>query len=127
MVWKFPDAEAVMCDLIEPHAPASTMLADDWEDHLPQVQVNRTGGAADDVTDTARLQVAVYAATRAAAWNLSSAIRETVLDAVNEAPGGVLIDDATEAIAGQQIPDIDPDDRRVISTYNLSFRRQNLP
>jgi hypothetical protein len=130
MVWKFPDAEAVMCDLIEPFAPAATFLDEDWEKNLPQVQVNRIGGSADDVTDTARLQVAVYNVDRASTWDLASQIREAVLNAAddidNPAPGGVLIDSATEAVAGQQVPDLDPDDRRVISTYELSFRRQNL-
>ncbi len=118
-----------MCDLIEPLAPASTFLDDDWEKHLPQVQVNRAGGSADDVTDTARLQVAVYHEDRALAWALASDIRERILavDDEGEAVNGVLIDSAREAIAGQQVPDIDPDDRRVISTYQLSFRRQNLP
>lgn len=128
MVWQYPDAEAVMCDLLEPIAPTCTFLPDGWEDELPMVQVNRVGGGIDldDVTDTARLQVAVFADDRAQAWALASRIREAVTHSGGTAPGGVLIDSGTEAIAGQQVPDIDPDDRRVISTYNLEFRKQNL-
>ena len=130
MPWRFPDAEAVMCDLLEPVAPAvSTYLADDWEANLPQVEVHRVGGSADDVTDTARLQVAVYHSSRALVWALASDIRELILGVDDEGAvvNGVLIDSAHEVIAGQQVPDIDPDDRRIISTYELSFRRQNLP
>jgi hypothetical protein len=130
MVWRFPDAEAALMDLIvtvAPSATIATILDTGWEKNLPQIQVNRIGGSADDVTDTARLQVAVYHKTRALTWALASSIRELVLESANEAPGGVLIDSASEVIAGQQVPDIDPDDRRVISTYQLSFRRQNLP
>lgn len=128
MVWQYPDAEAVMCTLLEQIAPTYTFLPDDWEDMLPVIQVNRVGGGidADDVTDTARIQVAVFADDRATVWSLAARIRDAVTQSGGTAPGGVLIDRGSEAIAGQQVPDIDPDDRRVISTFNLEFRKQNL-
>ena len=110
-----------MCDLLEPIAPTFTYLDD--PDAVPVIQVNRVGGSADSITDVARLQVAVFAASRAQVWQLASQIRDTILSAKGKRVNGVLIDNATESIAGQQIPDIDPDDRRVISTYQLSFRR----
>lgn len=128
MTWQWPDAENVMCDLLDPIAPASTWLGDDWEKNLPQIQVNRIGGGVDldEVTDTARLQVAVYAVNRAEVQRLNTLVRNAVRDAENTEVGGVQIDTTTEAIAGQQVPDSNPDDRRVISTYTLSFREQDL-
>ena len=128
MTWQFPDAENVMCDLLDPIAPASTWLGDNWEKNLPQIQVNRIGGGLDpdEVTDTARLQVAVYAANRAAAQKLNTLVRNTVREAEFSEVGGVQIDTTSEAIAGQQVPDKNPDDRRVISTYTLAFREQDL-
>lgn len=123
MTGLFPDAEAVMCDLLTPLAPTATFLSEGWVDTLPVIQVNRVGGGADSITDIARLQVAVFAGTRAAAWQLANQVRQTVLTAGNTRVGGVLIDSASESTAGQQIPDIDPDDKRVISTYQLAFRR----
>lgn len=128
MTWQFPDAENVMCDLLDPIAPASTWLGDGWEKNLPQIQVNRIGGGLDpdEVTDTARLQVAVYAVNRAAAQKLNTLVRNAIRDAANTEVGGVQIDATSEAIAGQQIPDKNPDDRRVISTYTLAFREQDL-
>lgn len=128
MTWQFPDAENVMCDLLDPIAPASTWLGDDWEKNLPQIQVNRIGGGLDpdEVTDTARLQVAVYAVNRAAAQKLKTLVRNAVREAENTEVGGVQIDTTSEAIAGQQIPDKNPDDRRVISTFTLAFREQDL-
>lgn len=128
MTWQFPDAENVMCDLLDPIAPASTWLGDDWEKNLPQIQVNRIGGGLDpdEVTDTARLQVAVYAVNRAAAQKLNTLVRNAVRDAEFAEVGGVQIDTTSEAIAGQQIPDKNPDDRRVISTFTLAFREQDL-
>lgn len=128
MTWQFPDAENVMCDLLESIAPASTWLGDNWEKNLPQIQVNRIGGGLDpdEVTDTARLQVAVYAVNRAAAQKLNTLVRNAVREAEFSEVGGVQIDTTSEAIAGQQVPDKNPDDRRVISTYTLAFREQDL-
>lgn len=128
MAWQYPDAEAVMCALLEPIAPTCTFLPDDWEENLPVIQVNRVGGGVDvdDVTDTARLQVAVWAGDRATVWALAARIRGAVTQSGGTAPGGILIDRGSEAIAGQQVPDIDPDDSRVISTFHLEFRKQNL-
>lgn len=128
MTWQFPDAENVMCDLLDPIAPASTWLGDGWEKNLPQIQVNRIGGGLDpdEVTDTARLQVAVYAVNRAAAQKLNTLVRNAVREAEFSEVGGVQIDTTSEAIAGQQVPDKNPDDRRVISTYTLAFREQDL-
>ena len=47
MTWQFPDAENVMCDLLDPIAPASTWLDEGWLENLPQIQVNRIGGGLD--------------------------------------------------------------------------------
>lgn len=119
----FPDVEVVICELLESIASTYTFLPDNWEQSLPAVQVNRVGGSADSITDVARVQVAVYAESRAAVWALAQQIRETVRTCGGTRVNGVLIDWAREAIAGQQVPDIDPDDRRVISTFEFAFRR----
>lgn len=119
----FPDAEAVVCDLLEQVAPTATFLDKGWDDVLPVIQVNRIGGSADSITDVARIQVAVWAETRAQVWQLASQIRDLIRYAGNTRVNGVLIDWTEESIAGQQVPDVDPDDRRVISTYQFAFRR----
>jgi hypothetical protein len=119
----FPDVEAVVCDLLEQVAPTTTYLDKGWDDVLPVIQVNRVGGSRDSITDVARVQVAVWAETRAQVWQLANQIRDLILYAGNTRVNGVLIDWTEESIAGQQVPDIDPDDRRVISTYQFAFRR----
>lgn len=136
MTWQFPDTEAVAVALLNPIVPAYTMLPEGWENTLPVLQVNRVGGSCDDVTDTARLQVAIWASDRAAAWHLASQVRHAILESGNTAVDGVknygtlvdgvLIDSASESVAGQQVPDLHPDDRRVIATYQLAFREQDL-
>lgn len=120
---KFPDAEAVVCDLLEQVAPAATVLDEGWDDVLPVIQVNRVGGSRDQITDVARIQVAVWAASRAEVRLLADEIDELILSAGNTRVNGVLIDWTEQSVAGQQVPDKDPDDRRIISTYQFAFRR----
>jgi hypothetical protein len=120
---KFPDAEAVVCDLLEQVAPTATQLDKGWDDVLPVIQVNRIGGRRDQITDVARIQVAVWASSRAEVRTLADDIDELILSAGNTRVNGVLIDWTEQSIAGQQVPDVDPDDRRIISTYQLAFRR----
>lgn len=119
MSW--PDAEAVMVALLDPIAPADTVLSP--ASPLPCIQVNRVGGTDDGITDRPVVQVAVFAATRAQAWALAEQVRRAVLGVAGSLVGGVLVDDARTAVGHQQIPEIDPEDRRVISTYQLSFRQ----
>ena len=136
MTWQFPDAEAVAVALLTPIVPAVTALPPGWEQNLPIMQVNRIGGNCDDVTDVARLQLAIWHNSRAEVWQIAKAVRAAVLasggetvDGVmnyGEPVDGVLIDTASEAVAGQQLPGFSPDDRRVIATYQLAFREQDL-
>nr|WP_280442930.1 hypothetical protein [Nocardia brasiliensis] len=109
-----------MAELLDPIAPTDTVMTPATK--VPFIQVNRVGGTDDGITDRPVVQVAVFAATRAHAWALAEQVRHAVLGAAGALIGGVLVDDARTAIGHQQIPEIDPDDRRVISTYQLSFR-----
>lgn len=119
----YPDAETVLLDLLEPIAPAVTSLPARFEP--PMIVVERVGGAPDpdDVTDYPLLQVSCYGARRPDAWSLSGQCQVAILSSPCSEVNGVLIDYAEVAIGGQQVPDMDPDDRRVVSTYRLGFRR----
>ncbi|QBS43863.1 hypothetical protein DMB37_30975 [Nocardia sp. CS682] len=116
----WPDSEAVVVALLDPIAYADTVI--DEKTPLPCYQVNRVGGTDDGVTDRPVLQVAAFAATRAQAWTLAEQARRAILTSPGTSVAGVLVDNAQTAIGHQQIPEIDPDDRRVISSYVLSFR-----
>ncbi|WP_405159839.1 hypothetical protein OG203_25685 [Nocardia sp. NBC_01499] len=118
MSW--PDAEAVMVALLDPIAQTDTVMTPATK--VPFIQVNRVGGTDDGITDRPVVQVAVFGATRAQAWALAEEVRHAVRAAAGSMVGGVLVDDTRTALGHQQIPEIDPDDRRVISTYQLSFR-----
>lgn len=131
----YPDAELVVIALTTPVQRTVTSIPAEYDPERDGdlIQVARVGGAPDedDVTDYPLIQVTCWASTRTGAWALSNRVQPVVLGAAGTAvdrPGdpadGVLIDDAEIAAGNQQLPDLDPDDRKVATTYRLAFRRQ---
>lgn len=128
----YPDAELVLIALLEqalPEATVDTFMNSGWEP--PLALVNRIGGAPDvaDITDYPIMRVAFYGDTRNVSWNLAArgegAImlsRHHFIDVPDVGP--VLLDFARIEIGGQMLPDLDPDDRRVVKDFTLGFRRQ---
>jgi hypothetical protein len=139
----YPDAELFVLALLDQYrVPVLVPEAPDLEDDdidtwLPEgfeppfIRVQRTGGAPDavDVTDYPIMSIGVWGTTRQAAWNLSRAVERLMLAVKHheiEVPdvGWVLCDDAFINAGGEQLPDLDPDDRRVVQSFVLAFRRQ---
>ncbi|GEL19360.1 phage tail termination protein [Pseudonocardia asaccharolytica] len=125
----FPDAELLLLDLLEPIAgDGTTVTHTDTDLAAPCVQVMRTGGRDDGVTDRARMQITCYGADRRAAWELSARVAQVVLAAGGTAVTGdyvtnVLIDSTATIIAGRELGQRNPDLRIVISEFWVSFRR----
>jgi hypothetical protein len=116
----------------------TTFLWDDWSP--PLIQVNRIGGAPDnmDVTDYPIMRIAAYGENRMAAWNLAGLAEGLMIGMrgrsvhvpeydTDAGETWVLIDSVDIAVGGQQLPDVDPDDRRVVKDYVLGMRRLKLP
>jgi hypothetical protein len=97
----------------------------------PLVQVNRIGGAPDPsgITDYPLMRFAYYMPTRNESWQMASA-GEAALMAYEHrnipvtGVGDVLLDSLGIFVGGQMLPDLDPDDRRVVKDYVMGFRRQ---
>ena len=131
----YADAEIVglaLMDLLVPSTPGlttGTFLRSGWTP--PFIQVNRIGGAPDvsDITDYPILRLAVYGADRMKAWDLSAKAEGMVIGHrgrnvyVPEYGSEILIDSADIVVGGQQLPDVDPDDRRVVKDVILGMRR----
>lgn len=129
MTGRFPDAEKVMIALAAPFGYACQTLplgADGKFDRskMPIIWVARTGGARDDITDRPLLQIGVLADTRADATRIGEDVRDAVLASGGSRAGGALIDTAREVTGVQELPDIDPLNRLIQASYQLSFRRQ---
>lgn len=126
----FPDAEAVLLDLLDGLDGAYTATAlpspEQFEALMPLVICNRIGGGTiDDITDKAMCSVLVIHHSRAQAWALAAKVREKILRAgrTPTAVNDVLIDATSEIVGNQEVMDINPDNRMVDSSYWLSFRR----
>lgn len=122
----YPDAEAVMCDLLDtldPAVPAVTFIDPAW-DGQRQFVVQRTGGSDDGVTDRPVLQVDALGPNRSTAWLLARQAQQLILAARDTDVNGVGIDNTDTFTGAQEIPDLDPDDRKVTLSYTLEFRRQ---
>lgn len=119
----YPDAERVVMDLLDGIAPTVTSLPHKFD--TPVIVVQRVGGApdADDITDYPLVLVSCYGADRPAAWALAAEAQVAVLSSPGQGDG-FCVDEAEVATGDQQIPDLDPDDRRVTSVYRLGWRRQ---
>lgn len=126
----YPDAELVTLAILEDlQGEKDTFLRSGW--NPPLTQVNRIGGAPDnsDITDFAIMRLAHYGATRMDAWNLASQGEALMIGHrcrnvyVPEYDGEILVDSVDIIIGGQQLPDIDPDDRRVVKDYIIGLRR----
>ncbi len=111
-----------MCDLLEPLAPALTWIDPAW-DGAAQFVVHRTGGGDDGVTDHPVVEVSTYGPNRGSAWLLARQAQQVILAARDTDVNGVGVDNTDTFTGAQELPDLDPDDRKVTLTYVLQMRR----
>lgn len=108
---------ADLCDnVVGPKRPPS------YQDLMPLVRVRRLGGSDDRITDTARVDVEVYAATYATARDLAGACQQRLLNRPHITAAGS-IDTVTTESSPAEIPHDDQAVRLVAATYRISFRR----
>lgn len=126
----YPNAQLVVMDMLVPlgvdvrPAPPAELGA---EESL--IVVRRIGGGpdAEDVTDRPIMLIACYAPTFPAAMDLAADVQTAILSSVLTEVSGVLVDEARVVVGEQEVPDVYPDDRRIVSTYQLGWRRQFRP
>ncbi|MCO6011415.1 hypothetical protein NE236_41345 [Actinoallomurus purpureus] len=127
----FPDVErAVMdllADLVTDPADVGTRIPADLQTRLGAgrkvIRVRCIGGDDDRFTDYPRVDVEVYASTRAVAMPLAETIRQRLISRPRQTAFGV-IDRATTEVRPQEISYDDPDVRMVTATYRMSLRRR---
>ena len=95
------------------------------------IVVRRIGGGPDEdgVTDYPVLQIACYAPSFLAASDMQGDVQDEVLGWPMKqiGPNKILVDEAEIYVGEQEIPDVYPDERRVVATYRLGLRRQFRP
>lgn len=124
----YPDAELVFLDLLGSVASTVTMLPPGFD--APIIQINRVGGAPDplDITDYAIMRIAYYGVNRPVSWAMAAQGEALIIGHRGRAiqvtdVGPVIMDSVDILVGGQMLPDLDPDDRRVVKDYVAGFRR----
>lgn len=122
----FPDVEDALLELLGDLAETVTAV-DDLDE--PVIQVNRTGGGADrlGLQDSAIVEVATYAVTRPDSQALTAQVRQRLSGLRGVLTSAGFVDSISEFAAPVPIPDLNPDVRRVPSTWTVVSRLQDLP
>ncbi|MFD8437450.1 hypothetical protein ACFV2I_20410 [Streptomyces microflavus] len=123
----WPDTELLVMTGLRPLLPGVRLvdeLPDKLETRVPLVQVLVVGGADDRVTDTATVDIAAFAATRAAAWELAEQARQAIhsLAATHDPGQRAVIDDVSTEQRPAIVPYGNPAVRRAVATYTVSAR-----
>ncbi|MER7696165.1 hypothetical protein [Streptomyces sp. NPDC096095] len=121
------DVELLVMTGLRPLLPGVRVvdeLPDRLETRVPLVSVLVVGGGDDEITDTATVDVAAFAATRAAAWALAEQTRRAMhaLAATHNAGQKVVIDDVSTQERPAVVPYGNPAVRRAVATYAVSTR-----
>ncbi|MEU6872391.1 hypothetical protein [Streptomyces sp. NPDC046751] len=121
------DIELAVITGLRPHLPGVRVvdeLPDQVEKVLPVVQVRVVGGADDQVTDTATVDVQCFAATRGGMWQLTEQTRTAMhaLTATHVPGQAAVIDAVTTAARPAEVPYGNPALRRAVATYTVATR-----
>ena len=129
----FPDVEQalmdLLADLVVDREDVGIIIPIDLQKRVlsdsprPVIRVRCIGGSDDRFFDNPRVDVEVFAASRAVAMPLAEAIRQRLISKPRLTAFGV-IDRADTEVRPQEIPYDDPDIRRISATYRLSTRRR---
>jgi hypothetical protein len=121
----FPDIETAIMDLLEDLVGTDsigTSTTPDLGNLLPFIRVTRFGGADDRITDTARVDIDVFGATRPDAYPLAETVRQRMLAAPHTV-NGVVIGTVTTDAAPTEVPWDDQLIRRWTASYQVKARR----
>lgn len=129
----FPDVESALVDLLTDLVghpdDVDTVIPDDLQARVfatpprPVIRIRCIGGSDDVISDYPRVDIEVFASTRAAGQPLAEAIRQRMIYGGHRTAHGV-IDRAITEVRPQEIPYDDPDVRRWSATYRVSMRRR---
>lgn len=125
-----PNATVVMMDLLtgvtdDQNVVADIRVAPPPDFSPPLLVIKRVGGTPDEdgLTDHPVIMVAAYGATFLRAVALQENAQQRVMRSPLTVVGNVLIDDARIYVGEEEVPDIYPDERRIVVTYQFDWRR----
>lgn len=116
----YPDVETLLIDDLDAYGTTGTVTPPDLQAHLPFIRVRRAGGSDNGRSDAPRVDVEVFAATRAIGFGVAETIRDHLIHDF-AVPS---IDRVTTETGPQELPWEDPDIRRWLVTYRVVTRRR---
>ena len=116
----FPDIEAALVASLG--TGTVTRLPADLQTRLPLRRVRRVGGGDNRITDVARVDIEIYAASRAAAMDAAREIQQRLISAPFIADD-VVIDRCTTEVGPHEVAYPDETTRLVSATYRIAARR----
>lgn len=119
----WPDVEAALVSLLADLAAVGTVAPADLATKVPFARVECFGGSDNRITDTSRVDVDVFAATRAEAASLAETIRQRLLDTPHVVAGIGTLDWVDTLTRPNSAPWNDPQVRRVTAAYTITCRR----
>jgi hypothetical protein len=120
----FPDVENALCELLA--SLGATGTATDEDLTIP-IRVNRTGGPVTSFQDNAIVDVTAFRATRAQSVALNARIVAALNDRRAIPTTAGFIDKITNFVSPLPLPDLNPDIRKVVSTWTVTSRLQEVP
>jgi hypothetical protein len=119
----WPDIEAILVEVLAVHGNTGTETPDDLQDQLEFIRVNLVpGGSSDDINDFPRVQVNLFAGTRAVGAPLAETIRQQLLAGPIVGAAGQ-IDRTISAPPPVEMEWSDPNIRWWLTTYQFAARR----
>ena len=100
-----------------------TVVPADLTSHMPYVRVARFGGGDDRFTDTARVDVDCFAATRVVAFSTAEEVRQRLLDYPHVVTDVGTLDYVSTLTSPHEVAWQDPDVRRFTASYEITARR----
>jgi hypothetical protein len=121
---RFPDVEDALCEILQPLGATGTATDEDFD--IP-IRVNRTGGTTRGFEDQAIVEVTAFRPTRPE----STSLNQQIVAALNDRRGILttagFIDKISSFSSPIPLPDLNPDVRKVTSTWMVTSRLQELP
>lgn len=124
MSW--PDVEALVCDWLDDLGHVVTWYPnpDVFDSLLPVIMVQRVGGGSPDgIQDVALVAISVTDDSRSDSWAKMGEIRDRVREAARGFDSSsALIDQVSEQVGPQQIPQLAADHREVQMSFQVIVR-----
>lgn len=118
----WPDLEAAVIELLSDLGTCGVVAPSNLQSELPFIRIVRSGGNDDRITDTAKVDIDVFAAARSDAITLARTVQQRMLSFPHSQTGCV-IDRVETSLAPSVVPWTNTLVALATATYTVTARR----